>query len=203
EEQKELFDKLYREAFKRQDKIYQLTVDANEEGIYKLVKPKQEVENLVNRLYSIAQQRNQKLNEDEIVKKKAERKENEIQARKCSRVVKNDIDEEKQRKLNWVAQPREKLDKDKVINKNDSNLPAEAQQLIDQQQQQQSKFRFGRGNNILGSIYQQYYNEMNPNQNEGIGVCQKMSTIDDSFFVPPPSIVLPQEQMNELTKKLY
>jgi hypothetical protein len=36
------------------------------------------VENLVNRLYSIAQQRNQKLNENEIAKKEAERKEKEI-----------------------------------------------------------------------------------------------------------------------------
>ncbi|KAA6386160.1 MAG: hypothetical protein EZS28_018314 [Streblomastix strix] len=107
-EQKELFDKLYLQALKRQDKIQQLTVDANEKGVYKLDQPKSEVENLVNRLYSIAQQRNQKLNEKENAKKEAERKEKEIQARKYSRVVKNDIDSEKQRKLNWVAQPREK-----------------------------------------------------------------------------------------------
>ncbi|KAA6364767.1 MAG: hypothetical protein EZS28_039706, partial [Streblomastix strix] len=85
--------------------------------------------------------------------------------------------------------------------KDDSNLPDEAQQLIDQQQQQQSKYRLERGNNILGSIQQQYYNKMNQNQNEGIGLGQKMGTIDDSFFVPHPQIILPQEQMNELTKK--
>ncbi|KAA6362769.1 MAG: hypothetical protein EZS28_041704 [Streblomastix strix] len=42
----------------------------------------------------------------------------------------------------------------------------------------------------------------NQNLNEGIGLGQKMGTIDDSFFVPPPIIKLPQEQINELTKKL-
>ncbi|KAA6341181.1 MAG: hypothetical protein EZS28_052476, partial [Streblomastix strix] len=74
EEQKELFDKLYREALKRQDKIQQLTVDANEEGVYKLIKPKSEVENLINRLYSIAQQRNQKFSDRENVKKRSRKK---------------------------------------------------------------------------------------------------------------------------------
>ncbi|KAA6364503.1 MAG: hypothetical protein EZS28_039970 [Streblomastix strix] len=92
-----------------------------------------------------------------------------------------------------------------TADKDDANLPDEAQQLIDQQQQQQSKYRIQRGNNIIGSIQQQYYDEMNQNQNqnEGIGLGQKMGTIDDSFFVSHPLIVLPQEQINELTKKLY
>ncbi|KAA6384178.1 MAG: hypothetical protein EZS28_020293 [Streblomastix strix] len=193
EEQKELFDKLYREALKRQDKNQQLTVDANEEGAYKLVKPKSEVENLINRLYSITQQRNQKLNENEIAKKEAERKEKEIQARKCSRVVKNEIDSEKQRKLNWLAQPREKLDKDKVVNQNDKECTFKPQINY----KQKSK------DNNNNSDESKPQNQESFNRNEGIGLGQKMGTIDDSFFVPPPSIVLPQEQMNELTKKLY
>ncbi|KAA6373824.1 MAG: hypothetical protein EZS28_030650 [Streblomastix strix] len=195
EEQKELFDKLYREALKRQDKIQQLTVDANEEGVYKLVKPKSEVENLINRLYSIAQQRNQKLNENEIAKKEAERKEKEIQARKFSRVVKNDIDEEKQRKLNWLAQPREKLDKDKVIK-------SFAQRLYqDVHENRKRKQEYETCIDIIIIMKIRIWRRRI--QNEGIEVGQKMGTIDDSFFVPPPSIKLPQEQINELTKKLY